>query len=515
VSSAITLRRGRRIALSAAAAALGSIAVAAPGANAAVTTSANDPATGFPHAYTDGNGLSLALCVDGPPLCINTPRPDPATAPSVPENFAPDGEAFWFQAHADVAAGSGGTAGLVVGQEATFDTADGAPAAGHQVSFGRIRVKASGLVANATYTITHPYGVDTVKANGAGAIFTTEDTGCLAAPCAFGSAPAGRMAAFLQWAPNIANAADKPPTGYIGDAATPHKVIGSPADTNYFQITGPNAGGPGVNSVRTDLFVVQGKYAGPPPPPAPHPVLNTRSLSFPDRQVGAAGAAQTVVVTNRGTAPAAFGAATFGGVDPADFRVVTDTCSGATVAAGDSCSMDVAFVATATGARSASLVLTGNSTRSPHVVTLSATGTPGPVPAPIIVLPAPAPAAARPAAQAAPAAAGSRAASVAAAASVSGPRAAAVSTSTALRIGKARRSGVKVQFTVPAGARLAQVQLLRGKRVAASAVMLGAGRKTVTFKRGLSTGRYTIAIRVGTRLSSLGPVVKRAVTILR
>jgi hypothetical protein len=45
--------------------------------------------------------------------------------------------------------------------------------------------------------------------------------------------------------------------------------------------------------------------------------------------------------------------------------------------------------------------------------------------------------------------------------------------------------------------------------------MLGAGRKTVTFKRGLSTGRYTIAIRVGTRLSLLGPVVRRSVTILR
>jgi hypothetical protein len=111
--------------------------------------------------------------------------------------------------------------------------------------------------------------------------------------------------------------------------------------------------------------------------------------------------------------------------------------------------------------------------------------------------------------------AGSKAAPVAGAASLSGPRAAAVSTSTALRIGKARRSGVKVRFTVPAGARLAQVQLLRGKRVVASAVMLGTGRKTVTFKRGLSTGRYTITIRVGTRLSSLGPIVRRSLTILR
>jgi hypothetical protein len=42
-----------------------------------------------------------------------------------------------------------------------------------------------------------------------------------------------------------------------------------------------------------------------------------------------------------------------------------------------------------------------------------------------------------------------------------------------------------------------------------------APRKTVTFKRGLSTGRYTVVIRVGTRLSSLGTPVRRSVTILR
>jgi hypothetical protein len=38
-----------------------------------------------------------------------------------------------------------------------------------------------------------------------------------------------------------------------------HAVKGSPCGTNYFRIDGPNIGGPGVNSVQTDLFAVTGK----------------------------------------------------------------------------------------------------------------------------------------------------------------------------------------------------------------------------------------------------------------
>ena len=305
MSNSNILRRGRRTALAAAAAALGAIALGAPAAQAAITPSAVDPATGFPFSYTDDvSGVSLALCVDGPPLCINTPRPDPTQPASVPENFPPDGEAFWWEANASLNTGSGGQALLVMAQEAAFDT--DAPDAGHQIGFARIRVRASALVPGETYRVTHPYGVDTLQADATGTISETEDVGCVAAPCNFATAPTGRMSSFLQWDP-IAPPA--PPAGYIGDAATPHKVIGSPNDTNFLRIEGPNAGGPGIDTVSTDLFVVQGKLAGAPPAPAPHPVLSTRSLGFPSRQVGAASAAQTVTVTNHGTADQVLGAA--------------------------------------------------------------------------------------------------------------------------------------------------------------------------------------------------------------
>jgi hypothetical protein len=496
MSHSNVLHRGRRTALAAAAAALGAIAVAAPAAPAAVSPSATIvPETGFPFSYTDDDGVSLALCLDGPPLCINTPRPDPTQPASVPENFPPDGEAFWFQAEASMPVGIGGDALLVLAQEAAFDT--GTPAAGHQISFSRIRVKASGLVPGAEYTITHPYGVDTVTADAEGTILTTDDAGCLAPPCNFATAPTGRVTSFLRWDPTVAPA---PPAGYIGDAASEHAVIGSPEGTDFFRISGPNAGGPRVNSVTQSRFIVQGKLAGDPPPPAPHPVLSTRDLAFPDRQVGSASAPQTVTVTNHGTAAQAIGAAAIGGLHPADYQITADSCSNQSIAPATSCSVSVAFNPTATGARSASLVLSDNSRTSPHAVSLTGAATPGPAPAPVIVVAAPAPA---PSPAPAPPAA------------TPALRAAQVSAPSRVRLANARRSGIAVRFTISRPARVARVELFRGTRRVDARTVRGTGRKSVRFTRRLQLGRYSVRIRVGRTIASLGRAVTRRITVVR
>jgi hypothetical protein len=67
-----------------------------------------------------------------------------------------------------------------------------------------------------------------------------------------------------------------PPAGFVGDAATDHKVTGSPLNTNFVRIEGPNVNpsstsdacptvdGPIADCVQTDLFVVAGKLAGTP-----------------------------------------------------------------------------------------------------------------------------------------------------------------------------------------------------------------------------------------------------------
>ena len=71
---------------------------------------------------------------------------------------------------------------------------------------------------------------------------------------------------FLQWDPAVLPAA---PVGYIGDPAVLHPIIGSTfPDNNKFRLEGPNIGGPGVNAIENNLFVIIGKkFTGVVPPP--------------------------------------------------------------------------------------------------------------------------------------------------------------------------------------------------------------------------------------------------------
>src|SRR5262245_61275222 len=110
-----------------------------------------------------------------------------------------------------------------------------------------------------TYTLTGPLGTRSFVADAAGAINFTDDRGCLAAPpaCDF-TLPLiqPNVGPFLRWNPAVAPAA---PAGFIGDPAIDHAITGSPFGNNFFQISGPNVGGAGVNQVRTDVFSLTGK----------------------------------------------------------------------------------------------------------------------------------------------------------------------------------------------------------------------------------------------------------------
>jgi len=118
------------------------------------------------------------------------------------------------------------------------------------------------------------------------------------------------------------------------------------------------------------------------PAPTPTPVaaapaasLSTASLSYADQQVGTSSAAQTVTLTNSGSADLVVSATALAGTNPGDYAIGANTCAGATVAPGASCTLDVSFAPTATGARSASLSFTDNAAGSPHSVSLSGNGT--------------------------------------------------------------------------------------------------------------------------------------------
>jgi hypothetical protein len=191
------------------------------------------------------------------------------------------GEAFWWSAEAEITLPNGGRGRLVLAKEAAFNTEDAT--IGNQISFSRIRIRIDGLTPGATYTITHPYGVATLVADGdglaalndfviddgavvqakgsgsgggtpEGEIDTTEDIGI--GPSDFRAALKGKFSTYLRWNPAVAPAA---PAGYIGNPNTNHTVIGSPFNTNFFRIAGPNVGGTGVNTIQTTLFAVQGK----------------------------------------------------------------------------------------------------------------------------------------------------------------------------------------------------------------------------------------------------------------
>jgi len=381
-------RRPRAVLATAALCAASAMLLAAPGAApAAITTGPIDPASGFPFSYTDDVGdFALQQCQDNSGFCIETPRPDLSQPISVPDNFTEDGEGFWWLADAVVP--NAGTGLARFAKESAFDLEE--VAAGHQVSFARIRFRFQGLVTGATYRITHPYGVDEIVAEadpkGGGRINFTDDVGCITPPCgAFPALSGERVTSFLRWDPSEAPAA---PAGYIGNAAVEHGVIGSPNATNFVRLERlipqpqPAPPLPPVPPVpelvgETDRFVVQGKLAGAPPAPAPHLGLSAKTLDFGSRQAGGtAGPPQILRVSNHGTEAMHVDSVALADGDMGDFTATDDTCSGSDVAAGASCTVALRFAPKQSGLLAAGVTVTSNAPGGPQTVTLSGRATP-------------------------------------------------------------------------------------------------------------------------------------------
>ena len=148
-------------------------------------------------------------------------------------------------ADASLAAGAAGTVDVVMNLEGAFATDQVID--GDQVVFGRIRIRAKDA-ANGTYRITHPYGIDEFTITDGAGINSTEDIGI--APGAFGGALRSRIGPYLTWDTFGSTGTDAPPAGYIGDPAVPHKVKGSPYDTNFVRVEQKNAAACGRRSAR-------------------------------------------------------------------------------------------------------------------------------------------------------------------------------------------------------------------------------------------------------------------------
>lgn len=99
---------------------------------------------------------------------------------------------------------------------------------------------------------------------------------------------------------------------------------------------------------------------------------STSSLTFAGTLVTSTSAAQTVTLMNSGTASLTFGASAISITD--DFAQ-TNTCNGATVAVGSTCTISVTFspASTINNPRTGVLTITDNAANSPQTVALSGT----------------------------------------------------------------------------------------------------------------------------------------------
>ena len=105
----------------------------------------------------------------------------------------------------------------------------------------------------------------------------------------------------------------------------------------------------------------------------PMALVSPPTLAFGSQLVGTTTAAQTVTLTNTGTAPLSVSGPVISGANPGDFAQTT-TC-GIALAPAASCTASVTFTPTAVGARAASLAFTTNALTNPvQTVSLAGTG---------------------------------------------------------------------------------------------------------------------------------------------
>src|SRR5207249_5545658 len=97
--------------------------------------------------------------------------------------------------------------------------------------------------------------------------------------------------------------------------------------------------------------------------------LSPASLSFGNQTVSTSSAAQSITLSNTGTAALSISGIAITGTNSGDFTQ-THTC-GASLAAGTSCTISATFKPTAIGSRSAGVAITDNASGSPQTAALS------------------------------------------------------------------------------------------------------------------------------------------------
>lgn len=150
------------------------------------------------------------------------------------------------------------------------------------------------------------------------------------------------------------------------DATEPDGASGQPSlsSTGRYVAFGSAAGNlvAGDTNKSTDAFV---RDRTPALSVAPSP------LDFGSVAPGPPGASRLLTVTSTGSSGAAVTQVKLTGANAGDWFAVTDGCTGVTLYPGDSCTVQLLFVATRSGSRSATLQVTGTAPGSPMTIRLT------------------------------------------------------------------------------------------------------------------------------------------------
>ena len=137
--------------------------------------------------------------------------------------------------------------------------------------------------------------------------------------------------------------------------------------------TGPATGSIDVSDNAGDQII---SLSGTATAAAPVVTLSASSLTFASTPVNTSAPVQMVTVTNTGNAPLTI--SNIAAISGANQFTQTNNCTSAAIAVNSSCTINVTFSPTSTGALTASVTLTDNATPTSQTIALSGTGSAAP-----------------------------------------------------------------------------------------------------------------------------------------
>ena len=163
---------------------------------------------------------------------------------------------------------------------------------------------------------------------------------------------------------------------YDGDGQRTIKTASGSATVYHYDLAGQVISeDDGNGNVLADYVYLNGKLIAK-VTPTPSIVVSPSSESFGTVVAGYSGPARTFSVSNAGKGGLVVGTVGIAGTSPGDFTVTSDGCTGKTLAANATCSIQVSFNPTSPAAKTAYLAMTSNDPSRPSsTVALNGIGT--------------------------------------------------------------------------------------------------------------------------------------------